>query len=558
MPLENDTTVADVCHWSAIAANRLAAPPEPIGKKHRPTAIAPVRDQSSDFRSRPSSRMLARKCGLGSGLGGVVMFSSTTEQPSRPTAVAAAGSHWTEVCSARSSASPPTSAPPRLPALSQPATRPRSSGAVTCAISASVDMPTKVVARPLMKMIAVSRSTVSGPIGTNPIARIAAELTTLVATYQPLPFHSVSIAGAHANFQVWGRVLIATIAATVRSERPASCARYAIVTWTNPAVAPKGRNRIANRIGDGERRGLDVKAARYHRRREGSIRAGGRSRASACPRSRGRGPGCPARGGIVEVVVGVGLGGRRRGGAVAARRTEDLVGRALGDDQAVLEPDRAVGERPGLAERVGDVDQRDVEVVDQVADQRGELDLELAVERRERLVEQHHLGRHRQGPGQGDPLGLAARERRRPAPGQVGGADPVEQGVGSLGALAAGQGPVHAVGDVVGRVEVGEQGQALEDVGDPALVDRDHGLGGGVEPDLAAERDPAGAGPDQPGDDAEQRALARARAPDHARDAGREPEVDVEREPGVAAPDLGEHPEGPLSARHGASAGSGR
>jgi hypothetical protein len=82
----------------------------------------------------------------------------------------------------------------------------------------------------------------------------------------------------------------------------------------------------------------------------------------------------------------------------------------------------------------------------------------------------------------------------------------------------------------VQRVQVREQREVLEHVGEPALVGRDGQLAGDVEPDLLAEGDPAALGLRETGEHREDRALAGARRPHDDRDAGRALDRHVEGE----------------------------
>ena len=113
-----------------------------------------------------------------------------------------------------------------------------------------------------------------------------------------------------------------------------------------------------------------------------------------------------------------------------------------------------------------------------------ELDLhlqaELAVQRPQRLVQQQHPGAVDQGPGQGDPLALAARELGGSAVAEVVKADLGQRGRDPGLAL----GPPdpadpQAVPDVAGHAHVREQGVVLEDGVDVAFVG---GPGGDVDP----------------------------------------------------------------------------
>jgi hypothetical protein len=142
--------------------------------------------------------------------------------------------------------------------------------------------------------------------------------------------------------------------------------------------------------------------------------------------------------------------------------------------------------------------------------ERLQLDLEglaqLGVEGAQRLVQQQHRRVEDQGPGQRDPLLLAARQLGRPPPLQ---ALELDQGQ-RLGDPPPGLGLVHVLeaqpeGDVVGHAEEREQGVALEDGVDLALVGRGAGH---VDP---VEQDAPVGGLLEPGDQPQGGRLAAAR-----------------------------------------------
>ena len=87
-------------------------------------------------------------------------------------------------------------------------------------------------------------------------------------------------------------------------------------------------------------------------------------------------------------------------------------GRTGLDDHAAIHEGDLVGDLPGEAHLVGDHDHRHPGG-GQVGHQRQHALDQFRVERRGGLVEQHHLGRHRQRPGDRDPLLLAAGEVAR-------------------------------------------------------------------------------------------------------------------------------------------------
>ena len=86
-------------------------------------------------------------------------------------------------------------------------------------------------------------------------------------------------------------------------------------------------------------------------------------------------------------------------------------GRALLDDDAGIHEDDAVGDLAGEAHLVGDHDHRHA-ALGEVAHDLEHLADQLRVERARRLVEEHQLGVHGEGPGDGDALLLATGELR--------------------------------------------------------------------------------------------------------------------------------------------------
>ncbi len=148
------------------------------------------------------------------------------------------------------------------------------------------------------------------------------------------------------------------------------------------------------------------------------------------------------------------------------------------------------------------------------------------VERGEGLVEEHHLGVAGQGPGDGDPLLLAARQLVGVALAQVVHADEREQ----LGDPRRPVGPCRGAAawqreaDVVGHREVREHRALLRHVADPAPLGRE-ALAAVVD-HAVTDAHGAGLGRFEAGDDAQQGGLAAARRPEHA---GQRAFVDVQR-----------------------------
>src|ERR1700677_709407 len=92
--------------------------------------------------------------------------------------------------------------------------------------------------------------------------------------------------------------------------------------------------------------------------------------------------------------------------ASIARRREDLVGVVEFDQLAEIHEGGLVGDARGLLHIVGD--DRDGVVLRQLLDQLLDLGGRNRIERRTGLVEQDHLGPHRDGAGDAEPLLLAA------------------------------------------------------------------------------------------------------------------------------------------------------
>jgi len=216
------------------------------------------------------------------------------------------------------------------------------------------------------------------------------------------------------------------------------------------------------------------------------------------------------------------------------RMVVDLVGRALLFDAALVHHHHAVGHFHRLFLVVGDEDAGHVHLVVQPAQPAPQLLAYLGVQRAEGFVEQQHLGLHRQRTRQRDALALAAAQLVRVAPGQ-----PIElhqfqqlRDLGADGGLAGARrlGPhAQAEGDVLEDRHVAEERVVLEHETDVALA---HVGAGAV---FAVEEHMAAVGHFQPGDDAQQRRLARTRRPEQGHQfAGRDVQVQRVANDGLA------------------------
>ena len=219
------------------------------------------------------------------------------------------------------------------------------------------------------------------------------------------------------------------------------------------------------------------------------------------------------------------------GDEAAARRLVDLGrGPELLDLPAVHHRD-PVGQAHRLALVVRDVDEGDPDlVVDQVQlDQH--LLAQLEVERRQRLVEQQHVRLVDQRAGDRHPLLLAAADLVGALAGLVLHLDQRQHPVDlALDRRLVGPRDLQPEGDVLAHRQVREEGVALEDRVDLALVGRQ------VGDVLAVEQDPPLVGLLEPGQDPQQRRLAAARGAEQREEL---PAPDRQRHP-VHGADLAE------------------
>jgi hypothetical protein len=154
-----------------------------------------------------------------------------------------------------------------------------------------------------------------------------------------------------------------------------------------------------------------------------------------------------------------------------------------------------------------------------------EVAAERRVEVRERLVQQHDLRLGRERARERDPLALAPRQLVRVAVGLVLEAHQLERPAREPVALVA-SAARQPERDVRLHLQVREERVVLEHHPGPAPLRRREPAGPRHE--LAADRDRAGVGPLEPGDQAQQRRLAAAGRAEH-RDqlAGRDVELDA-------------------------------
>ena len=195
--------------------------------------------------------------------------------------------------------------------------------------------------------------------------------------------------------------------------------------------------------------------------------------------------------------------GRRRLVVDLGRRADLL-------DLAVVEDGDAVGELDRLFLVVGDEDGGVAGAVVDLAQPAAQLPPDLGVEGAEGLVEEEHARLDGERAGERDALALAAGELRRVAVLEPAQLDEVEKLHDAPADLRLARTPPErahgeAEGDVVEDLHAAEEGIALEDEADVALLHRQ------AQRVLAGEGDAAGIRRIEAGKDAEQRGLARAR-----------------------------------------------
>ena len=132
-------------------------------------------------------------------------------------------------------------------------------------------------------------------------------------------------------------------------------------------------------------------------------------------------------------------------------------------DAALVHDHDEIGERHRLFLAVGDMDEGDPELMLQLLQLLPHLDLEKGIERRKRLVEQQRLRIGDKGASKRDALLLAAGQLRRTPLGQMLHLHELQH-VHGFGAprILVDAFHLQAEGDVVDRVEMGEQRVALE------------------------------------------------------------------------------------------------
>jgi len=216
---------------------------------------------------------------------------------------------------------------------------------------------------------------------------------------------------------------------------------------------------------------------------------------------------------------------------------------AVGYDPPTVEHHDPIGMNCRLIERVGHFDHGETEVPPERRQLEPACGSRRGVEGRKRFVKEQEIRSCSKSAGDRDPLLLSARERRRPAPGEMDASEPFEYGLCLLSAFAP-TGATHpeAERDVLESREMREETVVLEDETDPPL------LGRKVPGILAAEKYRARLGADQPRDGPEQERLpGPGRANQQAVLAGGDLES-IELEDELADPDPT-----PLTSEHRAS-----
>ena len=180
---------------------------------------------------------------------------------------------------------------------------------------------------------------------------------------------------------------------------------------------------------------------------------------------------------------------------------------------AVLQHQHAVGEGHRLDHVVGDQHRGEPLARPDPGQEVVHLHAGQRVEGAERLVEEEQPRPADQGAGQGHALPLPAGEHRRPVAGPVGEADVGQRPLGPPAPARVPRDPHVAHHPLPGQ--------------QPRVLEQHAHAGRQADDRLAVEQQPAGGRRLQPGEQAQERALAAARAPDDRHEpAGRDGEVD--------------------------------
>jgi hypothetical protein len=188
------------------------------------------------------------------------------------------------------------------------------------------------------------------------------------------------------------------------------------------------------------------------------------------------------------------------------------LGRGAGLGEAAgLQHDQPVGQGDRFQRVVGDEQPGAVEGGQVAAQVAADLGAGGRVQGGQRLVQQQQPRVADHGPGQRDPLGLAAGQGPGPGAGAGGQADPVQPARCPPARLRLGD-PAGAQpeGDVLQGRQVREEQVVLEHEADRPLLGRHPGAGRGVLQDVAVEHDPAPVQGHEAGDGAQQGRLAGA------------------------------------------------
>ncbi len=226
------------------------------------------------------------------------------------------------------------------------------------------------------------------------------------------------------------------------------------------------------------------------------------------------------------------------------RSGDELGGRCELTNAALGEDADLVGERCGVFEVVGDEEDREIEVREDLLELCANLDLRARVECRERLVEQQRPRVAGQCSRERDALPFPARELPRVRVGQALDAEPSQVLVCR---------PLPGVLDVLANREVGEQGVVLVDEPDSTSLGGKGVFGRRLEPDFVAAADPTRRGSEEAGDGVQDCRLARAgRADERDRRSDPKGQLDVEgpeRNPNVFELEVARHVSPILSPR---------
>src|SRR5712692_9790915 len=203
--------------------------------------------------------------------------------------------------------------------------------------------------------------------------------------------------------------------------------------------------------------------------------------------------------------------------ALRGRLPQELGARRGLDDASVLVDHDAVTQPIRFREVVGDEHGGHAPLREHGAEVISERLTQRQVESRQRLVEEKQRRIRREGTPESHALLLATRELPGSSRGQIGQTEALQHFLSATTACRCAQ-TAKPVSDIVADREMREEGIALEDIAEAALLRGDVHAALAVEEDGAVDDDASAIGPDEPGQALQRQRLARPRGAEEGDD----------------------------------------